>query len=760
MHKNTCYSPRPIVVGLLALASSLLGAQTPIQVTESVSPGDSFSLVGDDLRSTDEFQLSRVESDGSFSTPMVCAVQNMNESIALLTAPPSLPKGLWRLQVVRGGTPSAPIMLNRARVVMVDADMFRPGETVRIYGHNLASANGGKPLVDFVDESGNRSAASVLYANPHYALLYAPRDTVAGRKYRVAVSNGDGALDAAEAFAPQPLAALVSDADPLGLKVPWAGQFSDIAKNTINIRFDPRLVKRPYRDGVHDDTAAVQDAIDLAARLGGGVVYLPEGTYKLDRKRQNGRYADVEIPANVVLRGDGKGKTVLTYGQKYVPGKEPNPAAYWLCMKEGGRNGLMDLTATNLNTSRAGNATIRRGSGEITEEFFFLKNVEIKLGRGGPVQMDNTRHGLITGCFFQSYNTSERTVDLGSSTWMRFLNNRVDYLVNRIATNFMADSQIIGNTFNRDMKYAISGKRETGCLETSYSQRIVVQDNDIIGRGQVSKKGTGDGEMILTQRGALRDETAEAPVTSATDDSVYCAKGSWRKWDWRDPNYQRGEDRMYVAVVSGKGTGQWRMIRDVVYKTINVTEPWTVKPDSSSVVIISSLNNHQQFIMDNTIVNGTTSVSFYQGAMDSVISNNQIIDGGPVLLRGFSQPIGGSGSNNDLVWGCVVDGNSLSNSNASMPAAISLSACSSGNRTLDSDLLSNVVRDNRIDVTGRLTSYNYVVATSDGFHNQHIPYKSPLNLCANMGSVFNGNVAYGLTDALRVKNVIYYGHDF
>lgn len=63
-------------------------------------------------------------------------------------------------------------------------------------------------------------------------------------------------------------------------------------------------------DGVADDTAAIQAAINAASAAGGGEVYLPARTMALSS-------AVLTLPSNVGLRGAGMGRTVLL--QKYWP---------------------------------------------------------------------------------------------------------------------------------------------------------------------------------------------------------------------------------------------------------------------------------------------------------------------------------------------------------------------------------------------------------------------------------------------------------
>ena len=59
------------------------------------------------------------------------------------------------------------------------------------------------------------------------------------------------------------------------------------------------LSGEPYfidRTGTRDMTAVIQEAINDVAKLGGGVVYLPMGTYRISKQ--------IEIPSYVTLRGD------------------------------------------------------------------------------------------------------------------------------------------------------------------------------------------------------------------------------------------------------------------------------------------------------------------------------------------------------------------------------------------------------------------------------------------------------------------------
>jgi hypothetical protein len=72
-----------------------------------------------------------------------------------------------------------------------------------------------------------------------------------------------------------------------------------------------------HADGAGDNYTAVQNAMNAASAAGGGVVYLPAGTYRFTRGKVLPNIArpvmkvNVAVPANVTLAGAGIGKTIV-----------------------------------------------------------------------------------------------------------------------------------------------------------------------------------------------------------------------------------------------------------------------------------------------------------------------------------------------------------------------------------------------------------------------------------------------------------------
>jgi hypothetical protein len=99
-------------------------------------------------------------------------------------------------------------------------------------------------------------------------------------------------------------------------------------------------------DGVNDDSAAIQAAIDLAVGAGGGIVMLPAGTFKCISKMPtlNGN--------GIHLLGAGKDATIILQGATSVAGT--NPAVIEVTAK---RNSIQHLSIqgiTNMNPMNPG----------------------------------------------------------------------------------------------------------------------------------------------------------------------------------------------------------------------------------------------------------------------------------------------------------------------------------------------------------------------------------------------------------------------
>lgn len=80
-------------------------------------------------------------------------------------------------------------------------------------------------------------------------------------------------------------------------------EFDELKAESMTQIFNVKTGFGAVGDGVADDTAAAQDAINAAKAAGGGVVYFPRGIYLISTA--------LKIPSNVTLEGAGKRVTFI-----------------------------------------------------------------------------------------------------------------------------------------------------------------------------------------------------------------------------------------------------------------------------------------------------------------------------------------------------------------------------------------------------------------------------------------------------------------
>lgn len=294
----------------ICLASHTLALPAAAQlaifhVSPSAQPGDAVSLQGS-FGATAQVHLS--SSAGAQTLPALL----QSEGQVTVQIPSSLSLGLYQLWVEQGGKSSARVLVNQARGLHFDSPEVAPGDTLHLYGRNLQMPGGNTQV-----SIGNYPVTDLIASKSDaYTLtLKVPASLPLGQ-YTVTVSNGYDSPTPVE----QPLTTIAAGQDYFKLGVPWAAKFTPaLTSNVYNVKTDYRLSKHAAGDtsSTHpnDDLLALREAIQKAhADIGGGIVYLPAGTYKLVYELSKGEYRGLELPSNVVLLGDGPESTHIVYG--------------------------------------------------------------------------------------------------------------------------------------------------------------------------------------------------------------------------------------------------------------------------------------------------------------------------------------------------------------------------------------------------------------------------------------------------------------
>jgi hypothetical protein len=168
------------------------------------------------------------------------------------------------------------------------------------------------------------------------------------------ISKIDGRIDEVDGFRAPDLHFVDTDNVPgvEGLSYEFIGfRSSENTTNFVSVRDQPFNAKG---DGLADDTASIQSALDEMGRRGGGTVYLPQGRYRVAR---------LAVPTGVELRGPAGGgshhllgktaATLLGYDGKGSPAPDSDPALLTLSDHSGIRGFDVDFPEQGYGSAAA-----------------------------------------------------------------------------------------------------------------------------------------------------------------------------------------------------------------------------------------------------------------------------------------------------------------------------------------------------------------------------------------------------------------------
>ncbi len=621
--------------------------------------------------------------------------------------------------------------------MMLDTTDAVPNGIIRVFGRNMRAPGGVTqvPVVRLLN--GTTYSTATVTASSAYSLSFRVPSTVkSGSTYRVFVRNGPGG-PAGEVECPQQVVGLANQRDMLKLGIPWATAMR-FTSNVYNVRTDSRLTLHAQGDGVSNDAPAIRDAIAAAKAANGGIVYLPAGTYRSDDG------AGIQIPSNVVLKGDGPGATILQFGYRFTPSNPAGNDNWWLSFDVGDLAGVMGMTFQNQNTGPVANQTIGRHwySNPHAHRFFF-SNVDAQLGNGSFIYLEGTFKGVMQDCNVTTTNMSSgqqgAPILLNDSDQWTIRRSTFNYRVGRVYVLFSKHVVFEQNTLNRDNNY--SGVVEAGGIETSFSSQVVIQNNTVQGVGPINRS-TKDGEMIMSQKSTVADTDDVGQVTGATASTLTNSARSWPGL-FTPPSYPTG--RSVVAIIGGKGMGQWRNVTSHTGSQLTVSSPWAVVPNSTSSYSLTTFSNYQQYILGNTVNNSSMGIQFYDGACDSVIDGNNVNNAASIMLRAWDVAFTPNGSNrrHNVGWNVTINNNTVTNSDGVHMAQIILGALVNGGVSYGNLILGTEVRNNTV-LSYAPVQYEDEMGNAEGFWNQVVfegYYDGRSDPNSNLGTIFQGNAS-------------------
>ncbi|MEI6679046.1 MAG: glycosyl hydrolase family 28-related protein [Mariniphaga sp.] len=741
-----------------------------LNASEGALPGEAFGIQGAFFGPDAEIWYAAVKGNEKNLVPTASLnVLSHSDSYVAAVLPDEkiVPAGqLTAVWIKNGQQLSEPVYLNRARAITVEFEEIMPGHLFRIFGRNLHFA-GQQPTVLFYDNDKNQSLqADVLQSDRSILEVKAPLGLIPGRRYSLKVNNGAGGKWG-ESTAEETILAREIAPDPFAIGAPWGANFK-FNKNSYNLKTDSRLKVKAKGDSVTNDRNAIQQAIDMASANGGGVVYFPEGNYRLEFATGCG----LTMRSNVVLKGDGPGRTVIQYGYG-TPPPYPDPIG------KGGwpdeivegvgllwplgttRSGLSELCLRNVNTSglwRHSLKTMRpkdKKPGASGSEFFAV-NCHFDLSVAWGLSWSYVDRMVIANCDFKSItqNTWPWLLHCNGSTNFAVRNNRIHYSAGRFGFNDSFNGIIENNHITR-LGNLQTLKGETGGFNIDYAKDIVVLKNhlDVDGTPIADKN---QGETILSQGGNPVGQTM-GKVTGATKNSLSDSKQQWQKFGTNETiqkstiNTSDLSISNCVAIISGKGTGQWRYITGNDATSLQIDRPWDVIPEEGSQYDIMKWSAEDWLVKDNVLEGNNRGIWFYCGGQDVMIEGNRLIDSDGIYLRADQRMEVGRFN---LIWNVSVENNRVTRTDSKRPAYIcSVLAIQKTHSLLGTGTLGVEMRRNYIQ-TKKPNSGSFV--TGEGYWNE-IRSSTPEALKTTvgiLGTIFEKNTAVNTDFGYRLSKAI------
>jgi hypothetical protein len=670
-------------IGLLCTKIAVAGDKPVVlNCSESAGPGDVIGIQGDSFGMHPQVWMAVVMAgDEKLQPQRRLTLLDSSSTYISARIPADTRAGLYAIWVDNGRDKSAPRFVNRARIMFSEFDTLRPAAVFRLFGRNLDLEGAGSQVRFVAARGGGEQLAAIVAAGPYQLKVQAPGNLLPGTSYQLYVSNGAGGRWG-ETLIPS---TYIEKPAPFifGADIPWTADF-DFTTNLYNVKNDPRLKRHALGDGQENDRAAIQQAIDEAAEDGGGVVFLPEGVYKLVYDAGCG----ITMRSRVLLKGAGMDKTILRYGYGKPFTTERVKASYgwtlgWPDSRVEGMglvwhggittSGLADLSLVNINESGDFVHTIKNmpeGGSQI-----ILKDCRFDVSNGWGLAMVNIDKLLITGCEFKSSALQVRGINAPTRTWpwdlknshhVLFRNNKSYYYAGRFGANGCHHAVFENNLFVRDGNHQSKG--ETGGLSLDYVTDIVVQANTFAVTGKPVPV-RNQGETILSQGGMAHQQTL-GRVTAATSTTLSDGRQEWQDFTDRvstDWQYVIHPSNYSIAIVDGKGAGQWRTITGNNDTSLTIERPWEVTPAPGSKYVITQWSACRMLINNNVLKDNNRGIWIYSGGTDLVIAGNKLINSEGIYIRS-DQRI--SNNRYNIAWNMLVAGNIISDSNGLRPAYI------------------------------------------------------------------------------------------
>jgi hypothetical protein len=579
----------PVGAPALAEWTRIGGPDAVIALTGSRLSSYTGTMTGKDTR----FEVFGQNAHGSFSSQ--AALLCLDGLKAAVVLPAGLPADseymIWPVNAAGTGSPA---VINATEAWWIGPNAATRGDTVSVYGRNLAHESAQVSHI-YIQQAGAVGVwAEVTAANPYKVDFTVPRDLADG-DYQVWVHNGRGGHYGWSG----PLTLTINDG------MPWTSHVYNVKAYGAK------------GDGVTDDEAAIESAVEAAGNDPWSTIYLPTGTYMVSR--------GFAPPSRVRWLGDGATKTFIKANAGFVaPATGWDGRAYCLLFTNSGYN---NIAVEDLTLDANGNL-----NGYLAEPIYLRFDTDIRFSN-----VTINAKGYSTADFHGSTRLSFQNCDIigggngiffGSATQIAMDSCRVYGTndVNTMLTSWGGDSISFTNTTGQDYDNTTvdgwaQGRFIYGSSQWGSNRNIYI--GNCTTKALAVRPGCADqnsGEQLSWESGTHYSGT---PVAAT---AVTFGGGAF----FTDPGLQNGQ---YDAViVNGTGLGQHRKIVACSGTTVTVAPEWNVAPDTTSTVIIAGVvsrcavyhNSLQGKSTYATQVTASAGIQPYGNSYDFIADGNSV----------------------------------------------------------------------------------------------------------------------------------------
>jgi polygalacturonase len=521
--------------------------------TRTSAPDGVIALTGSRLSSETRFAVFGQNAAGSYTgTATVQCLDGMKAAVLL---PEGLPTNaeymLWPMNAAGTG---APAVINATDAWWIGPDAATRGDTVSVYGRNLTQNASARASHIYIQKDGQRGVwATVTAANPYKVDFTVPAGLANG-DYEVWVHNGHGGSYGWSG----PLDLAINDG------MTWSSHVYNV--KTYGAK----------GDGVTDDQAAIENAVEAAAKDPWSTVYLPAGTYMTS--------LGFVPPSQVRWMGDGATKTFIKANANFVKPAHWTSRAYCLLFNQCGYH---DIEIENLTLDANGSMNGYMGTMVYMRSDSDVRFSEVTLMAKGYQVGDF--HGstrlLLSGCNLVGEGTF-----FGAATQVR-VNGCAVYGTNdanTLLTSWGGDSLSYTNTTGQDYNNTAldgwaQGRFIYGSSQWGSNRNIYIGNCTTKALGV--RPGFGNqntGEQLLWESGTLYSGT---PLGASAETVTFPGNAFFSNAGLQTGQYD-------AVIVNGTGLGQHREIVGCTGSTIAVDPPWNVAPDATSTVLIAGVVSH------------------------------------------------------------------------------------------------------------------------------------------------------------------------